>query len=339
MKRLNIFIVLTIVCVIACLAGPTVWYATTQTRINEEQNNKIDSLTTKLEKIDENSAKNLNYTKDTLIGAIFSLNETLTNNFNNRFAKEIHEFGNQIEALRNELIFAVNDSTKNLNLRIADATTKLHNTCTRLADKVDIQSNELGKIHTTVVRNKSALDVEIDQLWLAIAPVGAIMPFIGSKAPQNWVICDGLKINDLQSDYNDQKAPDLQGLFIRGLDKGQIAGKIYGTDTIGPHRHGIPAHSHSVEGQEVSFITNGHNNIGSCYCENGMAFQCSDISRPDACKLNLMGVINKNDDYSYSGKIKIPDRKTDSKSLTSYSSGGHSNVPRYAAYNYIMRIK
>ncbi|WP_406682776.1 phage tail protein [Seonamhaeicola sp. MEBiC1930] len=61
-------------------------------------------------------------------------------------------------------------------------------------------------------------------------PTGAIMPFIGTVAPVGWVMCDG---SDLPTDGSEvalkallsgaTKAPDLRGLFIRGVGRNSEA--------------------------------------------------------------------------------------------------------------------
>ncbi len=91
-------------------------------------------------------------------------------------------------------------------------------------------------------------------------PTGSIMPFIGTVAPNGWLLCDG---NDIPSGtYYDNlktlagvKTPDLRGMFLRGT--GSATGytgktgpslKVVQADANLEHNHGVSAITTSSNG-------------------------------------------------------------------------------------------
>lgn len=100
-------------------------------------------------------------------------------------------------------------------------------------------------------------------------PTGAIMPYIGTTAPEGWVLCDGRSLSSIGGSANlialvGANAPNLQGMFLRGAGTNTNGGSFAGND--GPalnqkqddgfeqhshnatHGHGItdPGHSHNT---------------------------------------------------------------------------------------------
>lgn len=77
-------------------------------------------------------------------------------------------------------------------------------------------------------------------------PTGAIMPYLGTTAPEGWVLCDG---NPLPSSAVDlialvgNNAPDLRGMFLRGTGTSAVNGqdgpalKTTQSDTLKAHVH------------------------------------------------------------------------------------------------------
>ena len=79
-------------------------------------------------------------------------------------------------------------------------------------------------------------------------PIGTIVAFAGEKEPPGWIFCRGQEIpkarayEALRKVLGADKAPDLQGYFLRGLDdKGRIdpGRKLLDVqaDAVGPHTH------------------------------------------------------------------------------------------------------
>ena len=81
-------------------------------------------------------------------------------------------------------------------------------------------------------------------------PTGSIMPFIGTTAPQGWVICNGQSLvsvagaADLIALLGSNNAPNLQGMFLRGTGNSPVNSQpgpaLKGTqgDDLKSHSHG-----------------------------------------------------------------------------------------------------
>lgn len=107
-------------------------------------------------------------------------------------------------------------------------------------------------------------------------PVGMIMWYTATQAPDGWLICNGQRIlkegdtlklyqhlkgvtNTPWNDGDIVKVPDLRGRFIRGNNLGvgrDPADPKFGeaqVDNVGRHRHDIndPGHDHTLEGYKV----------------------------------------------------------------------------------------
>ena len=94
-------------------------------------------------------------------------------------------------------------------------------------------------------------------------PTGAIMPFVGTTAPQGWLLCDGsnIPVNDytanLRTLLGTSTTPDLRAMFLRGAGSGNSHTgpdlKTVQQDDLKSHLHGISlttssagAHSHTT---------------------------------------------------------------------------------------------
>ncbi|MFH2124143.1 MAG: phage tail protein [Pseudomonadota bacterium] len=101
-----------------------------------------------------------------------------------------------------------------------------------------------------------------------ILPVGMIAPFLGTVAPEGWLICDGAEIG-ADPEYDALKAflssttlPDLRGVFLRGLDTrseanggrdvdGALSGRTLGSyqaDQFKIHDHQSHGHGSTIGG-------------------------------------------------------------------------------------------
>jgi hypothetical protein len=97
---------------------------------------------------------------------------------------------------------------------------------------------------------------KIDILNLKLSPVGEVMAFAGQKAPDNYLICNGIYLNRNNysplfntigtaygaTDSTNFRLPDLRGEFIRGWDAGRGAdsGRGFATwqaDQLKSHEH------------------------------------------------------------------------------------------------------
>ena len=108
-------------------------------------------------------------------------------------------------------------------------------------------------------------------------PTGSIMPYIGTTAPNGWLLCNGNPIPS-GSYYDNLKAlagnntPNLNGMFLRGAgsqtaypDKVGPAVKNVQQDSFKTHSHGVNintnadgAHSHTT-----TFYNDDYNNSGN----------------------------------------------------------------------------
>jgi microcystin-dependent protein len=107
-------------------------------------------------------------------------------------------------------------------------------------------------------------DEKLNHVPYAIAanngvPTGSIMPFLGTAAPEGWVLCDGSALPDGPlKDMIGAIAPDLQGMFLRGAGTNSftsVTTDLKGTqdDSFDLHDHGKdletniePNHKHAM---------------------------------------------------------------------------------------------
>lgn len=81
-------------------------------------------------------------------------------------------------------------------------------------------------------------------------PTGSIMPFIGTVAPNGWLLCNGSSFPDIPNNANlkallgGTTTPNLQGLFLRGTGTA-ATGKV-GPALKSVQQDDVTAHSHAV---------------------------------------------------------------------------------------------
>lgn len=111
-------------------------------------------------------------------------------------------------------------------------------------------------------------------------PTGSIMPFIGTVAPNGWLLCDGAAIPS-GSYYDNLKilagnnTPNLRGLFLRGTGSSETSGRVGPTlkavqqDEIVEHFHEINlntnysgSHTHSMFFSNDNYSGNGGGDTG-----------------------------------------------------------------------------
>ena len=87
-------------------------------------------------------------------------------------------------------------------------------------------------------------------------PVGGIIMWSGRNVPDGWALCDGRKVNDIQT-------PNLVDRFIYGSntsDVGQSGGSASVTLTVG----NLPAHNHLYAGDDhIDYIHDSSYNAGA----------------------------------------------------------------------------
>lgn len=84
------------------------------------------------------------------------------------------------------------------------------------------------------------------------APIGTIVPFMGTTAPDGWLLCNGQSlvgkegVFDLATHLGSNNVPDLRGMFLRGSGSRTISNHTYSgpsvkhtqADLYKSHRHG-----------------------------------------------------------------------------------------------------
>ena len=107
-------------------------------------------------------------------------------------------------------------------------------------------------------------------------PTGSIMPFIGTVAPNGWLLCDGTAIPS-GTYYDNLKAlsgnntPDLRGLFLRGTGsvtgvsgKGGSVLKTVQQDDVISHLHTVNLTTNTA-GAHYHFLTRRSNSDNGAY--------------------------------------------------------------------------
>lgn len=161
-------------------------------------------------------------------------------------------------------------------------------------------------------------------------PVGTIVMWSGSIAPDGWVLCDGGNIIDAASPLNGTQSPDLKGRFVVGIGNNGSNTYDYG-DNAGEDSHRllateIPSHTHS----------------GTTSTDGSHEHDYNDLT------VNRTDVNGSN--FNNQGISGVPDneRTTDPAGNHSHTfttdggtggNGAHENRPMYFALAYIMRIK
>ena len=108
-------------------------------------------------------------------------------------------------------------------------------------------------------------------------PTGSIMPYIGTTAPNGWLLCNGNPIPS-GSYYDNLKAlagnntPNLNGMFLRGAgsqtaypDKVGPAVKNVQQDSFKTHSHGVNINTNADGGHShtTTFYNDDYNNSGN----------------------------------------------------------------------------
>lgn len=130
-------------------------------------------------------------------------------------------------------------------------------------DALFIDTNGNVGIGTDEPQAKLTVNGRIKDMTGFVTPVGAILPYAGSRAPEGWLLCDGKSYraedyaelyrvikNSYGSQNNDTfRVPDLRGRGLMGLSgSGNFAqlGQIGGAETHPLTVQEIPAHTHAV---------------------------------------------------------------------------------------------
>ena len=95
---------------------------------------------------------------------------------------------------------------------------------------------------------------------LNIIPVGSIMPYAASNAPDGWLLCDGNDVNRneystlfsiIGTTYGSSspttfKLPNLKDKFPMGKSQNNILGEFAGSNSVSLNVNNLPAHNHTA---------------------------------------------------------------------------------------------
>ncbi|PQB06772.1 hypothetical protein BST83_06085 [Polaribacter filamentus] len=109
-------------------------------------------------------------------------------------------------------------------------------------------------------------------------PTGSIIPFIGTIAPNGWLLCDGTVFNDnvmnakLKALLGGTTTPNLNGMFLRGTGtaaSGKVgpALKAVQQDVIASHLHAVNLNTNTM-GEHIhttAFTNDDYNGNGGTY--------------------------------------------------------------------------
>ncbi len=172
-------------------------------------------------------------------------------------------------------------------------------------------------------------------------PTGSIMPYLGTTAPNGWLLCDGTDIpsgiiyDKLKTLLAVNKTPDLRGMFLRGTGS---TTSIYATKT-GPALKAVQnestlAHSHSITSLTVS--REGDHNHSANSLDYNRALKYDGTGTGQGFDNNTGGGVEPN--ISSSRAIPTDGGHQHSASGSTENSGGTEIRPINYGVNYIIKI-
>lgn len=162
-------------------------------------------------------------------------------------------------------------------------------------------------------------------------PTGAIMPFVGTTAPQGWLLCDGsnIPLNDYTSNLRTllgtTTTPDLRAMFLRGAGSGNShigpELKTVQQDDIKSHLHAVNINTNNTgnHAHEITYYNDDYNSSGGE--GKGLA---SDAPKTTANKKPADTSTNGNHTHNVSGNTN--------------SYGGTETRPINYGVNYIIKL-
>jgi microcystin-dependent protein len=145
--------------------------------------------------------------------------------------------------------------------------------CAYLKEKVAGIDTQINTAVTGIDARLGTAEGDIDNLQaITPVPVGAILPFYGTSAPSNYLICDGSAFSGvtypaLQTVLGGTTLPNLKGRFLVGYDSGDGDYNAMG-DTGGSKTHTlgeteIPSHTHNTRFSSNNFYTGTATEVGA----------------------------------------------------------------------------
>jgi microcystin-dependent protein len=160
-------------------------------------------------------------------------------------------------------------------------------------------------------------------------PTGSIMPFIGTTAPNGWLLCDGKPFIDdvttasLKALLGSTTTPDLRAMFLRGTGTGN--GKTGPTlktvqqDDFKEHLHGVNINTSSNGAHTHDLYFSNDDYSGSGGGDSGL-----EDDRPNVFNISRTTTSNGNHTHNVNGVTN--------------SYGGTETRPVNYGVNYIIKI-
>ena len=185
---------------------------------------------------------------------------------------------------------------------------------------------QITSLRTSVTSQVDAAKTAILEAAKALVPLGIIVPFAGTREPENWLLCQGqiLKRDAFpvlfqligthygHTDASNFRIPDLRNRFLTGAGGQYTLGVAGGADTVTLTVQQMPGHTHDIGGKADAA---GNDGVGMYVSNLGAG----------------------------TGWQALSTREAGSKSgLVAKSTGGgqaHENRPPYFAVNYIMKVR
>ncbi|RZS92453.1 phage tail protein [Aquimarina brevivitae] len=98
-------------------------------------------------------------------------------------------------------------------------------------------------------------------------PTGSIMPFIGTTAPEGWVLCNGQSLTSVPGAANliillgSNNAPNLQGMFLRGTGTSPVNNEA-GPSLMATQDDAFESHNHP---NDLSIVNDGNHTHDSSF--------------------------------------------------------------------------
>ena len=162
-------------------------------------------------------------------------------------------------------------------------------------------------------------------------PVGGIAMFSGNPLhlPENWRLCDGQMVVDVDSPYHGKNVPDLRGLFVRGALDSDVVTTTKGSNTAS-HTHRVAIYGTSKASKKISSYYSEPYVIPDSDSETGFWLAGAGDYRVSRHFKSLE--VRGSDHESHEHSVSM-------RSTGTTISAGTSTVPRHMVLNYIIRIK
>ena len=144
-------------------------------------------------------------------------------------------------------------------------------------------------------------------------PIGSIIAFNSSEAPEGWAICNG-----------ENGTPDLRNRFILGSGK-NFVGKTGGEENVTLTQNQMPKHNHTMSnnGSHSHRTIDNFNHYGKCFGKGDRAFSGgggANFGAGGEC-MRTSSDGSHNHDITYTGGNKA-----------------HNNMPPFYVLTYIMKL-